>query len=369
MIVSDKSCKLLYHGYDQRSGGACCWIKNGNNKITATQYYNSDSTKQIQQTLANGIEHPACEKCWQDEKQGKISKRNMANKQVLEWSSKAGDINSLSLFVGNTCNLSCRTCGTHSSTGWLKEQQYINIQENANHNYKLKKFTADKLDFPLNKLKYIEVLGGEPFYETEHLTFLEKVCQEADTKDIVIFYSTNGTRTIDKEIQKMLLNFKEVRISLSIDAVYKPFSYIRTTGNFEDVESTISYWSQMPNVTMSNHATLSILNLMELKDLYEYFTTTQGWSDSQLSYTYASLPHHYNYSVIPDLLKTKYFSTIMQQLHYGNQHIKSIHNYFLNAVHNNQNFLDFKKHVKYTYEFRKLDITEYLPKLCRVLEL
>ena len=51
------------------------------------------------------------------------------------------------------------------------------------------------------------------------------------------------------------------------------------------------------------------------------------------------------------------------------QHTESIRNYFKNTDFNDNNFEFFKKQINYTKEFRKLDIENYLPELCRVLEL
>ena len=48
--------------------------------------------------------------------------------------------------------------------------------------------------YPLDKLRQIEILGGELFYELTHLKFIERLCKEADPSKIELFYSTNGTQ-------------------------------------------------------------------------------------------------------------------------------------------------------------------------------
>ena len=88
--VLNKTCKLASYGYDQRHNGACCWIKDadGNSfsrsKTTAKKYLHSAFIKEVRQALENGIEHPACEKCWVDESQGKISKRIGTEKKYVD---------------------------------------------------------------------------------------------------------------------------------------------------------------------------------------------------------------------------------------------------------------------------------------------
>ncbi len=374
MIPSQtKTCKLASNGYDQRSKGACCFIKNGWDKFpspgTVKGYLNSAFIKEVRHALANGEEHSACEKCWQDEANGKKSKRIHADVNLD--SQPDGVLTQLSLFSGNKCNLACRTCGAHSSTGWFKEHQYILKQtDNFPGVYdkaKIKNF-SNKINVPLDKLQYIEVLGGEPFYETEHLEFLERVCREADPSKITLFYSTNGTKTIEPSIEKMFNKFKNIMISFSIDAVGKRFEYIRTLGVWDQVEETIAYWKSRPNVSLKNHATMSVLNIMYANEVWKYFTDVHGFENNQIGYTYAIFPPHYNYSVISNATKTKHMDWILNSLSFG-QHTKSIQSYFKNAEYNEQNFKYFLDAIKYTNDFRKLDIQDYLPELCKVLDL
>lgn len=378
--VLNKTCKLASYGYDQRHNGACCWIKDadGNSfsrsKTTAKKYLHSAFIKEVRQALENGIEHPACEKCWVDESQGKISKRIGTEKNdYINWHANSGDLVYLTLFVGNKCNLACRTCGSHSSTGWFKEHKTIQAESNKQqpgfeYGINLKPFDASDIDVPLDKLQFLEVLGGEPFYELEHVKFIERICREADPKNVSLFYSTNGTKTIDPDIEKMFNKFKKIIISFSIDAVYKPFEYIRTLGKWDQVEETISYWRSQPNVQLQNHATMSVLNIMYITDLYNYFKEKQNFADWQLSYTYAEYPPQYNYNVMREDIKEKYYNDILSSIQFG-LHTESIQNYFSNSKFNQQSYDFFLKQLEYTSTIRKLDIHDYLPKLCEVLEL
>ena len=332
--------------------------------------------QEVRLSLANNHKHPACAKCWQDEDNGKVSKRQSITREseiAHYWKQpelQVGDLVYLSLYVGNKCNLACRTCGSHSSTSWIKEQQYTQSkgydQSEIRGGGVVKKFSIDSIDVPLDKLRHIEVLGGEPFYELEHLAFLERVLTEADPSEITLFYSTNGTKKIDPDIQQMFSKFKKVIISFSLDAIGKPFEYIRTLGKWEQVEDVLEFWKTQPNVQLQNHCTMSILNVMNIKQLAEYLTEKHNFQPWQLGYTYASQPQFFNYSVIDDHKKSKY--NIAQHLEYS-RHTDSIRSYFNNAVYSQENYNDFLKQVNITSEFRKLDIQDYLPDLCRILEI
>ena len=352
--TEDKSCLLASNGYDQRSKGACCFIQHKfhldglqplkgvhpSPDATAKSWFDGDWSKEIRQALARGEEHPACEKCWQDEANGKNSKRwhsNNSNRNIKR--EPEGVLTHLTLFSGNKCNLACRTCGAHSSTSWIKEHRYINKQDNLKIPFfsyppKVKKFDSDTINVPLDKLQSIEVLGGEPFYETDHLEFLDKVCREADPRNITLFYSTNGTKTLDPNIQKMFSKFRNIRISFSIDAVGKKFEYIRTLGNWDQVEETIAFWKSQPNVWLKNHATVSILNMMYLKELHNYFIEKSNFIKEQLGYTMLQRPPHYSFSVINNNKKIKHMDRILKSLSYGH-HTNSIQNYIIKMISKN----------------------------------
>lgn len=375
--VLTKSCLLANYGYDQRSKSSCCWMAGSDVNTTAHSFMYSKYVQEVRSSLSDNHKHPACTKCWQDEDNNKISKRqsvsiNQAPK--LEHygkhpNLKTGDLVYLSLYVGNKCNLACRTCGSHSSTSWIKEQKYTESKGYDQSAFRggnvVKKF-SDSIDVPLDKLRHIEILGGEPFYELEHLAFIDRVLHEATPSEITLFYSTNGTKKIDPEIQKIFSKFKKVIISFSLDAVGKPFEYIRTLGKWEQVVDVLEFWKTQSNIQLQNHCTMSILNVMNVKQLAEYLIEKQNFQPWQLSYTYASHPQFFNYSVINQHKKDKY--NVAHQLEYS-RHTDSIRSYFNNSVYSQENYNDFLKQVNITSEFRKLDIQDYLPDLCRILEL
>lgn len=374
---NNKKCLLANYGYDQRAKASCCWMASGTNSgATASEFMNSKHIHSVRQALDNNIQHSACNKCWQDEANGKISKRvGISSSQELEhhWQQpdlQVGDLVYLSLYVGNKCNLACRTCGSHSSTGWIKEQQYTKQhgynQEKVRGGGVVKKFLIDDIDVPLDKVRHVEILGGEPFYELEHLKFIERLLTEGNPSEITLFYSTNGTIKIDPNIEKMFSKFKKIIISFSLDAVGKPFEYIRTLGNWQVVEEVLAYWKSQPDIMLLNHATMSILNVMNIKELTQYLIEKQNFQPWQLSYTYAENPKFFNYSVIDDYKKSKH--NVSQHLEYS-RHTKSIQSYFNNAEYSKKNFDEFLKQVHWTNEYRHMDIQDYLPDLCRVLEL
>ena len=235
-------------------------------------------------------------------------------------------------------------------------------------NPSVKPFDSSDIDVPLNKLQYLEVLGGEPFYELEHVKFIERICEEADPKKVTLFYSTNGTKTLDKQIEKIFSRFKKIIISFSIDAVYKPFEYIRTLGKWEEVEQTISYWGSKSNVQIQNHATISVLNIMYISELYNYFRQKQNFVDGQLSYTYASYPPQYTFDILGEDIKQKYNNDILSSIQFGYQ-TDSIQNYYKNSKFDEQSYNYFLSQIEYTNKFRNLAIQDYLPKLCKVLNI
>ena len=67
--------------------------------------------------------------------------------------------------------------------------------------------------------------------------------------------------------------------------------------------------------------------------------------------------------------KTKNMDWILKSMSYGLHHTSSIQNFFKSTEYKEEDFKNFLYAVKYTRDFRKLDIQDYLPELCKVLEI
>lgn len=93
---------------------------------TIQDAYNSGYMQDLRQQFLNGEKPETCNRCWEEESAGKMSKRMntkvrlkhlMPNIQYQNL--KPDQLWFLDLKLGNVCNLKCRICGSWSSSKWV----------------------------------------------------------------------------------------------------------------------------------------------------------------------------------------------------------------------------------------------------------
>ena len=248
-------------GWDDRSKKMCCFAKlpRYENYI---ELHKDIKVKSLLDDLSTGVKNAICDTCWSAEERGEFSMRQQSlqnegsikKEEVLEQECNDKKLKYLVIDSGTQCNLACRTCGPHSSTAHVKEWEIKNKKEYT----KKSSNSMDLLDQDLSSIKTIEVLGGEPFLNLEHLHILDKV---KNNSLYWLTYTTNGTVKLRTEIFKKFSAFKAVNISLSIDAVGKPFEYIRTLGDWEKIEKNLQILLEQKNthkhLSVNCHITVS----------------------------------------------------------------------------------------------------------------
>lgn len=359
-------CPLLTSGFDQRHNTSCCHVKLLSRPKDANAYFQSPEYKSIVADFNNGIKSSYCNVCWEMENSGGVSKRLVTLRREKErslYSDEQGVVY-LTLFIGNKCNLFCRTCHSYSSTGFIKEENWINNNYSFNHHITPPTtFDEQQLDFDISKIKYIEVLGGEPLYDTSHFSYIDKFINQGLSKNIEITYATNTTMPLTEEIRKRFKHFQKVNLMLSIDAVGKEFEFIRTGGNWQNTQKNINDYKKFIdeiNGFITLHPTISILNCMSLPELYEYFKRLNIYEGNII---FVDKPEHYSLSAIPDYAK----DTIIQNISYGKK-TETIKNRILESKFDPNLFNRFLQYMEITKRFRGLDFAEYLPKLKKVLK-
>lgn len=247
--------------------------------------------------------HKACHPCWDKFQNDRFSGRYVYSsslkiakdvldivngediKQKLLW---------LEIKAGNRCNLSCRICGLWNSSKWLKET--YNLKKSINLDYpefrQSKEFLynkqakwIDKIEFWKNidgfdDIKIIHLMGGEPLLIDEHYEMLAAITEKFDPKNIVIWYNTNGTVIPSKNLEELLIKFKSINWSLSIDDFGDKFNYQRKGAYWDSVKHNLHYFRSKENYDLSIDTTISIFNIitihefvkeLQLLNLSQYF--------------------------------------------------------------------------------------------------
>ena len=173
---------------------------------------NSEYMYQLRQQFLAGKRPATCNRCWEEERAGRTSKRMHTLDRLKhmgisnEWTADAKPLMFLDLKLGNICNLKCRICGSWSSSKWASEEMdYLpkGADKKSHIAYtwlKRGKWPEESPDFWENlksllpNIKYFEFTGGEPWMIQEHFELLEYAVEQGYSKNIDIHYNTNATQ-------------------------------------------------------------------------------------------------------------------------------------------------------------------------------
>lgn len=324
-------CPLLwFHTANQTANDKrfCCVAKpihkmNGekydeNRKLSMTDHWNSAEHHHARkQNLKNSKEAqlPECWTCWKQEENNIASYRDEAiegfpyedittKKVIIENITKTinGDIEefhnptSFDIKFGNLCNLKCPTCSPHSSSQLHKEvtqnNMYMGNTEDddvfsnfyKDWNQSDADWTEDKTwweDFNsiTSHVRKYKSTGGEPILNQYLIEHLKKLIENKRSKDILLRLVTNGQTLTKDFVDKILRNFKEVALSVSLDAVGKQYEYIRYPGKWKVATSHAKkvihdnpndIKAKLTRIYYRIHPTLSILNILSLGKLFKW---------------------------------------------------------------------------------------------------
>jgi organic radical activating enzyme len=285
--------------------------------------FHSKYYKEIRQAIRDGERPKNCEPCWQDERNGKKSKRQLYNEIAVQ---RYGDIDyskepdlpeDFQLILSNTCNLKCRSCNPNYSSKWVKEAKdrklpYIEEKVKIGMNDSASKFWT-QMDQWLPNIRFLEVMGGDPLYMKEFRVFADKLMADGISKDLEISFSTNGTTVNKPFIEKMLRNFKSVGFNVSIDsAAQKRFDYLRHGADWKgEVASNLDYFHNLldeENVSIGVTCTITALNVMYLAELHQVFA--ERWPNFIIFHNMANFPTWFNPNVFPEECKPEIVKTL-----------------------------------------------------------
>lgn len=224
--------------------------------------------------------HPSCEVCEKMEKYWNQSVRQIFNqhfyrKQQTDYSERES-IKFLEINFSNLCNLSCRMCGSKSSTGRIKLDQHLWKEYK-----KLTQLDEKALSYLHNfhnvkDLEQLQIFGWEPLMEKEHFRFLAFLIKHDLAKNVFLWYNSNLTfipkfTKEEKEeyggandIFDLWKHFDHVELKVSMDWYGVVDEYIRIWSKWSDVIENIdkvkSKW--LSNLSMSTRCAVQIDNIL-----------------------------------------------------------------------------------------------------------
>lgn len=325
--MNENFCSLPWVGIDIGAQGGikpCC-------KYDRTlahdldSYFASPDLLELQQQFSQGKRPLGCRRCWQDEDAGMPSKRQLDQKYVLPSDVALDSIKILAMTFGNTCNLSCVTCGSNASSRWTSEERKIDIGTFGKTVYPHNQFYKDalfrqKLTSLGRDLVHLEIAGGEPFYASAeiHKNFLLSLPNPGNIK---IHYITNATVFPELEFWEIWKRFRHVDIQLSIDGIGKKFEYLRYPAKWTLIKENISRYQEKKHIQISISHTVSWMNILYIEDFF-------SWCDQQdLPAPYlgpVSKPNYLSVQCLPETVKAKIRDRLAIS---GQQDISTLINY------------------------------------------
>lgn len=254
----------------------CCQaspVGHGQNLAPRAEFVNSDYMKATRRSMLNGALPKECSLCVSRNRLE--SYRETLNNQfqdlipeILKHTTEEGETTIKPVYLDyrtDTCNLKCRTCGSHSSSSWtshLKQHraQYDDLQKDLERENNLSHEKIRANDDILaefqelvseNQIRYLYFAGGEPTKNPGHLETLKRLIQNQQARNIAVQYNTNLTMTESflKDWCDLLVQFKDVSILVSIDGLGANAEYVRSGLKWERFQKNMdllkSYHSQI----------------------------------------------------------------------------------------------------------------------------
>ena len=377
-------CVNAYHTLSINSVGtckSCCMAEGGtdwNQRVSDTPLdviWKDPYFLDIRKSLAEGIRHPACKKCWEEEDAGRHSKRIRDNDKKFAFDS-TDTIKIVELNLGNTCNIQCRTCHPYSSSKWLKEyyvtnnvdityKKYLTNAKVYNDCWEDNSLIWEELNKIGKDIERIEFYGGEPFLLKQQWKFLQKCVDEGWSKNQMVHYNTNGT-TWNEENIKLFEHFKYVDVGFSIDGVGEQFEFMRYLAKWdivlENLQKAKKFQEGKSNVWFDICHTISSLNVYYIPEFIEYFG-----KDWRIYLNLVHWPDYYAITIFPDAIKELIVKKLDSINEIDHNQIVGIKNLVANGKFDPKIWEEFKNRISIHDEFRGQDYYKTFPEFGSII--
>ncbi len=316
----------------------------------------------LQEQFLNGEKPSNCSHCWRDEENKEVSYRQ----NMLQTFSTVLDEKTytekkllfLELMFGNTCNLSCRTCGSSYSSKWVnidKHLMKLNIGAETTHTPSIAFANWKNID--LSNLTHLKIMGGEPFYQKGALDLLEHLSGINVLRNINLNIPTNVTTSLTNRWKELLSEAKKVHITLSIDAVGKLNDYIREGSEWPLIEENMYGFHEFvrkfsaSKMYISCNTVVSVYNINKLPEISNYFKKRFLWKHY---YDIAYYPGYMDSSFLPEHIKDKIIEA-------GTT--KKISTYLKSKQYSEQNFTKLKMMTAEMDKYHNKNLKDYNPQM------
>lgn len=174
-------------------------------------------------------------------------------------------LRSLTITVGNLCNLQCRMCNPFSSSriaadpihsGWFGHRSDRDESKDIESAYA-------EIIKSCSSITHLQISGGEPLIIPKIHKILQSLIDSGRAQNVVLMMPTNCTGVGDPVLAR-LSKFKEVHLRMSLDGHGPANEYIRYPSKWSEIVDTIIRFKGLPHAKLSIGFTLSALNVFEV---------------------------------------------------------------------------------------------------------
>lgn len=295
--MANKFCRQLSNGYkinihdDVLHWSPCCFYSKRVNM------YDTETWKKEMEYARSATGWiPECEGCRVLEETGveMLKPRLQCNTWIPE-DSEDGDCVNLEISFDTKCNAACISCGSYCSTTWAKFDKKHNLNL---HDAPLQLNLKSKLDrklagfkygitlqdddtdisgvlfrkllslVPLDKLRNVFVLGGEPLYTSSHMKMLKHLKEvHPDLSKVSLRYQSNGSIYPSDEVLKYWEDYQSIIFGVSFDAIGERFNYMRWPLKWKKASENLIRLMTETDCRLHVNATLSPLNIYYYDEL------------------------------------------------------------------------------------------------------
>jgi len=234
---------------------------------------------------------PQCRPCWDAEKVGVKSYRQLSNPGYPITLIDDPKIVSLDIQFGSLCNLSCAMCGPSFSShlySTRKKLEKMTTNTDLLQYYNITNLSDDNLDWTKNDASYakllklaedatfISITGGEPLLNPRFKHFL-KYLLDKDVKIKLLRITTNGT-IYDDEVIDMVNKFSKVLFKISLEGLNEIDEFIRWPTSWSQKQENIKKFTHRFDssiVQIMFSSVIQTLNIFHLKDVQDFVTSLE----------------------------------------------------------------------------------------------
>jgi len=273
--MTNQFCHFLSNGYtlnvinNKLTKRPCCLYPtyiplSDTNKIKHELEYTSSTTGWI----------PECNECRRVEQIGSRSMRELSKSRVVG-DFLPGECVSLEVNFDKKCNAACLSCSPQFSTTWEKYNRKFNLGGQVTSVAPETLFQEFINSVALDKLQFLYIQGGEPFYSNTNLNILEHILKvHPEPASITLHYQTNGSLLPTDQVVNYWKHFKSVVINYSIDDIDDRFNYLRWPLNWHTVNQNIKTMIANTNVKFQINSTINPLNVLNYNNLESWILDT-----------------------------------------------------------------------------------------------